>query len=226
MLRAKAKVARWIERLIYRSADRFWVTCRGAYEQYAELFGDDSKLDLVYNGYDFDPTELDMEGDGAETVRIVCLGKFAEYGTEKARWALDKLQTAALSVESISLEFIGTGPQTRDLVHEAGLEDIATFHPRMPYMEGIQLAARADMGLCLFRDEQSQMVAKAFDYIGLGLTIYDVFEEDSNARQFLAPFLSERLAKKGSTIDWVDRERYSRLSRMQEHLHKIDEKAS
>jgi glycosyltransferase involved in cell wall biosynthesis len=220
----KRRTAQLIEKQVYRSCERFWVTSPGTYELYAGLFKDDSKLDLVLNGYDFDPDELDVQSDDSETVRIVCLGTFAGYGIERAKAALESVRRAALVHPGISLEFIGAEPETQVLIREMGFEDRTAFYPRMPYKDAIALAARADMGLLLFRDEQAQLVAKAYDYIGLGLTIFDCLEADSNARRFLAPFLSADLVKKSAHTNYPERRCYSRRERLKEHVGKIDEK--
>jgi hypothetical protein len=193
------------------------------YELYSELFDDDRKLDLVLNGYDFDDTTIDLTPkiDNPESLQLVCLGKFASYSPMRAKVVLEELEkrTVHNGPDSLCLEFIGPDPETRVLIQEVGLEHNTVFHPKMSYDEAVRLAARSDMGLLLICNEKFDLGTKGFDYIGLGLLIYDTFEDNSNARQFYEPFISK---DKRKVIDPNLRVAYHRKNRFKDFLEKID----
>jgi hypothetical protein len=220
------KWAELIERLIYRHCDRFWVCTPGMYDLYTELFGDNEKLDLVLNGYDFDDVmELGPKVGSPERLHIVCLGKFACYGLEKASNVLEELKNriSQHGPKSLLIEFVGPDSETQRLVQRIGLEKNAILYPKMSYLKAVHLAAKADMGLCILRNEEYELGTKAFDYIGLGLLIYDTFEDNSNARQFYEPFVSK---DKHKVIDPTLRAAYHRRNRFKDFLEKIDGKRS
>lgn len=224
-LAARLFLSRCLEKRLYADCMRFWVCTPGMRQMYANLFDSSEKIDLVPNGYRFNSRDLALPRDTSDTVRLVCLGKFAEYGYNRAESVLEDIERRSRATHTpIELSFVGSGPETKKAVEELGLQDRTAFHPRMPYIEAVRLAARADMGLCLMRDEQFDLGTKVFDYIGLGLTIYDSFQRSSNARRFLKPFLSSDLTKKPRRPDWAKRERYQRAAQFQRHLSTLDDK--
>lgn len=215
----KIVIAEWIEKLIYKLCYRFWVCTPGMYQLYAELFKDDTKLDMIPNGYDFDPEIIgNFEASknlapNPDKLHLVCLGKFAEENPITAKKALTQLKEfyRKNGSDSLAIDFIGTPVSpTGELLREVKLEKISTFHPKMSYLEAIKIAAKANMGLCVIRDEKFDLGTKAFDYIGLGLPIYNCFQNDSNFSQFFSNFLSRDRSKRLNP-DLIKNYRRSRL---------------
>jgi len=228
----KPLIAEWIEKLIYKFCYRFWVCTPGMYQLYADLFRNDAKLDLIPNGYDFEPESIgNFEASNnlapdTKKLHLVCLGKFAEENSTTARKALTQLKEFYVENGSNSLviDFIGTPVSpTGELLRELELEKISVFHRKMSYLEAIKIAAKADMGLCVVRDEEFELGTKAFDYIGLGLPIYNCFQNDSNFSKFFSDFLS-RDKNKILNPDLI--KKYSRYSFFAKYLRLIDDKDS
>lgn len=227
----KVLISEIIEKLIYKSCYRFWVCTPGMYDLYTNLFKDNNKLDLIPNGYDFDSKlirdiKIKEISNATNKINLVCLGKFADENPKTARTALKQLKESYLENNPYSLviDFIGTPLHpTYDLVCELGLEKNCNFHAKMPYLEAIKLASKADMGLCVIRDEEFDLGTKAFDYIGLGLPIYNCFQENSNFFKFFQNFLSKDGTK---NFDFSLAKNYSRASFFRKKLVWIDEKYS
>ncbi len=228
----KLLIAEWLEKLTYKLCYRFWVCTPGMYQLYANLFKDNTKLDMITNGYDFDPKIIEKftisNNSPAELkkLHLVCLGRFAEENPTTARKALTQLKEFYLKngLNSLVIDFIGTPVSpTCELLREAGLEKCSVFHPKMSYLEAVKIAAKADMGLCVVRDEEFELGTKAFDYIGLGLPIYNCFQNDSNFSMFFSEFLS-RDKHKILNPDLI--KKYSRSSCFKKNLIWLDEKAN
>jgi hypothetical protein len=224
LARLKGHVARLVERLVYRDCKRFWVCTPGMLAAYSALFGTDEKLELVLNGYDFEPrSATGAQEQSTRTLRIVCIGRFAYQDPIRARRVLAKLGSAlAACSQPVRLDFIGTDSATVKMISAVGLEQITTFHPKMSYEQAIELAQSADLGLCLLRDERFDLGTKAYDYIGLGIPIYDSFEPDSQARRFLHDFIVKDLCQRFEIPGIEVRRGYHRRCAFEPYLSQID----
>ncbi|MBA4538054.1 hypothetical protein H1Z61_13155 [Bacillus aquiflavi] len=187
----KIKISELVEKFIYKQCNSFIVCTNGMYESYRSLFKNDDKLHLIINGHTVDvKAKLKTIPN---TVKFVCLGKFAEYNPNKALHCLKKINALIKQNPHIKYEliFVGTDPAINlEIIKAAHLDRIAKFIPRKSYKEAIQIAESCDIGLAIVRDEFIELGTKAFDYIGLHLPIFDCFEKDNNFRDFFKNYLS------------------------------------
>lgn len=210
----KLHIAQYIEKVLYKHCEYFLVCTPAVKSIYSQLFKDDSKIKLMMNGHDLDCSCLVAEktGDSNKDLRLVCLGKFSEYGQDKAAAILNELSRYIRRNKDINLiiEFIGTEIEPNSkLVRQFGLEEKTIFHPRMSYENAIKIAAGADIGICVIRDETIDFGTKIFDYIGLGLPVLDCFSEESQFRNYFFAYMT-RLCEKRKKLTADERKKYKR----------------
>lgn len=187
--------SKFIEKTAYRNCEHFWVCTPGMKEYYEVLFQDATKISVVLNGYSFDEREFfetEMVPERTNELSFVCLGKFAEYGDEKSEKALRFIEKACKREgKQFKIYFVGTKKDsTEKVVKRVGLANQVEFVPRRPYEESIQFASKADIGICIIRDEDLDFGTKVFDYIGLGLPIFNCFQKGSNFSTFFQRYLT------------------------------------
>ncbi|MFY0741929.1 hypothetical protein AB1K09_05305 [Solibacillus silvestris] len=175
----KLKLAMKIEKISYQYCKYFIVCTKGMYEEYKDLFKSDDKLKLMTNGYDFEPVENTKDIDYSN-LNVVCLGKFAEYDTEKAKKAIQEVLCLAKDKNNLKLNLIGSDRAINAaLLDEFDLLDNTVFYERMEYKQALEIASQCNLGMLVLRNENIEYGTKIFDYIGLGLKIIDNFEFDS-----------------------------------------------
>ncbi|MHA7139604.1 hypothetical protein ACRTEV_20445 [Rossellomorea arthrocnemi] len=189
------KRAEFWERLIYKYSEGIWTVTDGMKESHKEVVGDTDKFTVVINGHDINVEEVaetQNQLSVSPVTTYVCMGKFVEYGVEKAEKALKKLKDVNNQAgKQFLLEFIGCNEEKiRPIISKLNMEDHVRFIPRMPYHEAIARASKADIGFCIIRDEDIEHGTKTFDYIGLGLPIFDCFKQGSHFHQFFEPYLT------------------------------------
>lgn len=193
--RIRLHISRIIEKFCYKTCEHFIVCTEGMKTEYYKLFSDNKKIRLITNGYDFDPKEYNDIPVKHEEIRFVCMGKFAEYSKEKASFILSEIKNYNdKKRRSVKLIFIGTNrKQNEPIVYKYGLN--AEWYPRLPYNEALTITANADFGLCLIRNEGYDYGTKVFDYIGLGLPIFDYFKDDNNFTRYFKEYLSNEATR-------------------------------
>lgn len=174
----KLKISRMIEKGLYKNCTNFIVCTRGMFKEYEKLFGDNKKLILMTNGYDFSP-EMFVNKRENEIIQVVCLGKFAEYDYEKAKQTLLKLNRLLLNKE-FELTFIGSDKLINEkLLKELKLLKVTKLYPRMDYYKALNIANECDYSLLVIRDESIDYGTKIFDYIGLNIPTISYTDEIS-----------------------------------------------
>ncbi|OQP04628.1 hypothetical protein B1690_15245 [Geobacillus sp. 46C-IIa] len=181
----KLFVSSWIEQLVYKICRHFIVCTKGMKSYYQKLFGNDTKIRLIMNGYDFDIGEVDKYKDSHiknnGVLKFVCLGKFAEYDEQKAHEAISKIKDIKNEGYSVHIYFVGTNKEpTLSILKQYKLDDCSTFYPRMPYKEALKIAINCNIGMLIVRNEEIEYGTKVFDYIGLGLPVLDIFDHSNN----------------------------------------------
>lgn len=194
--RIRLRISRIIEKFCYKTCEHFVVCTEGMKTEYHKLFTNDRKIRLITNGYDFDPREYDdMPEQREEEIQFVCMGKFAEGSKKKASFILSEIKRHSEETRySVRLIFVGANrEQNEPLVCKLGLN--AQWYPRLSYDEALTIAANANFGLCMVRNETYEYGTKVFDYIGLGLPIYDYFKEDNNFTRYFKEYLSTEITR-------------------------------
>lgn len=217
------KKAEFWEKLIYKYCESFWTVTLGMADAYEGVFGDRKKINVVINGHDIKVENENIIKDSSQKLTYVCMGKFIEYGAEKAEHALEKLRNTCFTQKiDFNLEFIGSNKEKIEpIVKKLKMENHVVFIPRMPYHEAIKRAKRADIGFCILRDESLEHGTKTFDYIGMGLPIFDCFEEGSMFHNFFKPYLT--LTDK-IQIPKDIRKKYYRRNIFKEHVSQLERK--
>lgn len=187
------KEAEFWERIMYKYSENIWTVSEGMKESHREAIGETDKFTVVINGHDIDADQFANADKGPDDVlTYVCMGKFVEYGAEKAEDALRKLRDVNEAAEKdYRLEFIGAkAEKIKPIVEKLQMAQNVRFIPRLPYQDAIKRASEADIGFCIIRDESLEHGTKTFDYIGLGLPIFDCFQKGSHFHQFFEPYLT------------------------------------
>jgi glycosyltransferase involved in cell wall biosynthesis len=218
------KRAEFWEKIIYKHCERMWTVTEGMKDSYKPLLGDGDKITVVINGHNIEIDELPKEQLSSEhnATKYVCMGKFAEYGMNKAEHALKTLKdTYENSDQQYILEFIGSNEELiKPMVEKLEMTENVRFIPRLPYKEAIERAANADIGFCILRDETIEHGTKTFDYIGLGLPIFDCFQKDSHFHSFFAPYLTVTEKRQ---IPMNIREKFYRKNIFKQYVHEIEQ---
>lgn len=218
------KKAEYWERLIYKHCEAFWTVTSGMGDAYEKVFNNNEKINIVINGHNIPIEDETLKPrDGSDKLTYICMGKFIEYGEEKAKRALTKLRdTCKSNNQDYQLEFIGANQEKIEpLVKQLQMENNVVFIPRMPYNEAVQRAKQADIGFCILRDESLEHGTKTFDYIGMGLPIFDCFEEGSMFHNFFLPYLT--LTEK-KDIPKDIREKFYRRNIFKQHVSQLEKK--
>jgi hypothetical protein len=210
----KYSIARELERYMYRQCDFFCVCTPGMHEMYERLFGDSRKLLLCLNGFTFDVAGLNCDTRDDDIVRIACLGGFVHGAVAPARIALRELEDAInRSGKEAFVSFIGTDVSMKELLFEEKFGFSYEVVDKLPYAQAIDFVRRYDMGLFSVRNERYEIGTKIYDYVGLGMKIYDFFSPSFKYRYLFEKNLTKTIMKK-EPKDLSGRERYHRSASM------------
>lgn len=182
-------IAVTIERFVYAVAERFIVCTPGMLDLYAKLFNDRKKLMLALNGHELDENLLE-EHDNivVSPYKIVCLGKFLSYG----QVYLKKYEALCAKLDELKVDykifFVGADKET---VMALSKDSRAAILPNMPYKKAIVFLSDAHFALLSIRDEDFEFGTKVFDYIAMGIPIYDWFDHEKSFYQFFSKYLNE-----------------------------------
>lgn len=184
-----------IELISYKISEKFITCTPGEYCAYKNMFCDDEKIMLVTNGHELSKEQLERYSFVKKmdsSYKIVCMGKFlgdAINGKEN----IDKLlrYCSELMID-FHIYFLGTDEETKSVFY--GMDNI-TFLNRMPYDEAIEFIADADLAITAIRDETVDFGTKVFDYIALGIPIYDWFDHEKNFYKYFHDYLFNDISK-------------------------------
>lgn len=216
----KLYISEQIEKLAYKSCDRFWVCTPGMYKEYSTLFDDDTKLEMVLNGH----TICNIANTNTpknKKKKFVCIGKFAEYNYQKADFCLKKIKS--IGIDNIELYLIGSNVDiNKKLIQENNLINNTYFIKRMPYEDAISFASQCDFGICILRNEELEFGTKVFDYIGLGLPIFDSFDHSSSFYRFFQEYVTD--AQSNNILISEDQKmQFSRKAIFLKYVHWLEE---
>lgn len=219
----KLKLAIGIEKLIYKSCDKFVVCTTGMYRKYTELFKENKKLVVVYNGHEIEDSYLlcrHFAEKNKSIIRIICCGSFAYTGPTMANRLLNKLKIN--NRKEIELVFIGTDDETKTFFGNIKLDNVKIkFYERMNYQEVLQEISKSDVGILALRDEEFEYGTKVFDYIGLGLPIYNLFDRKNNFYKTFKKYIIDEL----DDIPQIDPDfemRFSRKKQIEKIVHMME----
>lgn len=135
------------------------------------------KLHAILNGYD----EADFagltiaQGAGGRQLRIVHAGSInAEFRDPRPLFTVlgRLIRSGALGAEDCAIEFVGAGAfgdsqEVRAAVAQAGLADVVSFLPRVPYDESLRRLSQADLLLLLQASDDTVglVPAKLYEYL-------------------------------------------------------------
>ena len=223
-------LSEYIEKKTYQACDEFWVCTPGMVDGYTALFGDGSKIKLVLNGHDLseiykDSSIQDLVNNKQKNdqLKLVCIGKFAEYGEEKAQKVFDVMKAYVEAKKSdVQLFVIGANPEVNNcFVEKQGMANYVKIMPAMPYKDAINFASQADYGICIIRDEEIDFGTKVFDYIAIGLPIVDVFDEQSAFKKYFSNYIYNLFDNSSYKWALADFKQYSREQQLQNAVSKI-----
>lgn len=176
----KFKIALWIEKFTYKHCKYFVVCTEGMRMAYEKLFEDNQKICLIQNGYDFTPSVVDFNSilRSDEVLRIICVGKFAEYNYQKA---LDTVSILATELQDNDRTFhfmmVGCDKHSnKKLFEELQLNNNVTFIDRVSYEEAMRYISLSDIGMTLIREDFLEYGTKIFDYIGMGKPVWAIYD--------------------------------------------------
>lgn len=184
-------VAERIECMIYFVCYQFIVCTPGMKTEYRKVFGDDSKISVVLNGHEVSCDNLlevrkNNKRLSTGIYQVICIGKFADY-TANAKLIVENLIYKLEQLKkTYVINFVGTDEKTEHMFlnHKK-----IKMSPRMPYSKLLPIISEADLGLCVIRNENYDFGTKIFDYIALGIPIYDCFGPSSIFRDYFAPYI-------------------------------------
>ncbi len=169
---------KFIERIVYLLCDRFIVCTEGMAGLYRELFSDSKKIEIVMNGYDFNPNnylENQKKKDGVET--FLCIGKFFRYSEPDAISVIDKIESrVGVFCEQANLIFYSEERDEIEKYFSNNKKNISySIYERVPYASVLEAVASCDCGVIVIRSEDFDYGTKIFDFLGMGVPVLDIF---------------------------------------------------
>ncbi len=180
----KAKIASTIENFsINRSI--FCVVCTpGLYNYFFEKTGGE-KLILIPNGIskenfyhikNLDKKNIKENG----LIKFYCAGKFSEYGTERVRGILGKINERYKGVE-IEIHLIGSNYDSNIWIEKYIPENFSLkIYERMGKDKLYEELNKADIFLSVVRDERYELGTKIYEYLAFQKPIFNYFESRNN----------------------------------------------
>ena len=165
-----------MERRLLHSADRITFTCRSAVDAYREAYPkiESDRIRCIYNS--FDPAqqpEVPAEREGPVT--LMHFGNC--YGARRLDTLLNAIHRVKerTGITSDELQLVNLGRMAEkdlNLSDRLGIADYVTARPFVPYSEGLELLARADLQVLLSYGSETLFVpAKLYDYLLTGAPI-------------------------------------------------------
>jgi len=136
-----------------------------------------SQVTVIPNG--FDAAEMPAWApDPTTPLRIAFLGQFSPKVADPAGFfaGLAAARETEPLLAGVRVDIIGaSAPWTSVAVHDAGLDDVVTFHGFKPYQEALRMVSAADAGLIVLADipgAKGVYSGKLFDYLGIGIPVF------------------------------------------------------
>ncbi len=189
----KSIFARGIELFSIIMAKKIVVCTQGLYLYHTKHISSKyaKKITIITNGHDL-PINSDAFSDHEllekSEIKAICIGKFAEYGNDKALMAINTL-LERYPKATFKLQLIGANEEENLPVLEKASKSCRisiSFEDRIPYDEVIERLKSADLAIAIIRDQSYDYGTKVFDYIACGKPILNIFEPSSNFRKFFS----------------------------------------
>lgn len=126
---------------------------------------------------------------------FVCSGQFSEYGVEKVKILLHRIFSRySEKFEKIEIKLIGSSVEKNNWVQHyfSGLSGGRGYLNLLPKMSRSSLykeMLNSDFGIAIVRDPSYDYGTKIYDYIALGLSVVNYFDEPNNFTQYFDPAL-------------------------------------
>ncbi|MCL6231125.1 hypothetical protein [Acinetobacter amyesii] len=168
-----------LEKVTYFFCYKFIVCTKGMYYEYSKIFKCNKKIKIIENGFNFDcflSENLNVINND-EILKFICVGKFAEYDFDKAVEILKEIKKRA---RLFNVVFVGCDfDLNKEAVSLAEIDENVSFKNKMCYQDVITYLRDFNVGLFIVRDENIEYGTKIFDYIGSGLSVYSIINEES-----------------------------------------------
>lgn len=199
----KAFIATIFEKFAFYRA-KLVIACTNGLKEYLDELTSKELL-LITNGYsksDFDivyrlKKEVVPNKSIEESKIAVCAGQFSEYGDEKVKKILEKLNNEN---KKIIIKLIGSNYDRNVWIHDwirknrldnLELQILERMNRKNMYKEIIS----ADYGITVIRDPHYEFGTKVFDYILCEVPIFNYFDDENNFTNFFNNFLNTNANK-------------------------------
>lgn len=213
--KTKYLMARYIEKIaIKRSC--LTITCTVGLHDYLNGLSNEDIL-LITNGYGKKSYEIvkNLKNElspakGDNTDIAVCAGQFSEYGKDKVKKILHKINKKTI------IKLIGTNAQRNSWIYgwlkENNISNIEiAMLPRMDHKQMYKEILNATYGIAVIRDPDYDFGTKVFDYILCGIPVFDYFDEPNKFTDYFKSFLTstneKTFAKSFSRESMIDEKR-------------------
>lgn len=192
-------ITRYIEKIaIKRSC--LTITCTLGLRDYLNGLSNEDIL-LITNGYGKKSYEIvkilknELSLTKDDNIDIaVCAGQFSEYGKDKVKKILNKINVNDLNKKTI-IKLIGTNAQKNSWIYrwlkENNISNIEiAILPRMDYKQMYKKILNATYGIAVIRDPDYDFGTKVFDYILCEIPVFDYFNEPNKFTDYFKSFLT------------------------------------
>jgi hypothetical protein len=192
--RIKYKLCKVIERMAMNK-NSLTITCTPGLKTYLQSMSK-KEIILLTNGIsqkDIDIIKkLKKNGKSTDTDIAICTGGFSEYGIDKVKIILHKINKT--NVKTL-IKLIGVNPDKNlwidKWLHENEINNISVVVlPWMSRSEMYQEIVNSDYGISVIRDPNYEFGTKIFDYIHCGIPVFNYFDNDNAFTVFFEKFLT------------------------------------
>lgn len=147
------------------------------------------KITLIPNGSVLERMQVNKNPDIhlKRTITAICVGKFAEYGSDKCHQVLNTL-LKRYPGKLIRLELVGCDVEINEQfshkVESSAFE--VSIYPRLHEQPLMERLTNADLGIVVLRSEELEYGTKSFDYVVVGLPILDTFSKNSEFKKYFS----------------------------------------
>jgi len=195
---ATRKAYHWIERRVFKAADRVTVTTPGTAEYYHARYGSGgtAPVRVIENGFDPSPfAQLAANATSAksESRKLLLLHSGVLYPADRNpepffRALADLRKAGVVSSNNVEVRFRASGfeEQYNALTARYGLADMVHLAPAMPYVEALEEMVSAD-ALLLFqaRTCNRQIPAKLYEYLCASRPVLGLTDPEGDSGRIL-----------------------------------------
>jgi glycosyltransferase involved in cell wall biosynthesis len=202
----RGKVARWLKRIVLRSADAITVVSSAMVAEVLKLGGNANKVSVSPMGVDF-AGRFQRPAVPRQRNRLLFVGRLVEK--KGLAHLLAAMPRVLARHPGVQLDVVGTGPllgQSKEQVCRLGLEDSVSFKGALPNAELPSLYASATVFVAPF------VVAGSGDQEGLGLVVAEalacgcpvIVGDVPATRDFSIPLIQKVTPDSiAEAVDWI-----------------------